>query len=263
MDLKLRGKSALVSGSTKGIGFAVAALLAAEGAKVIINGRTQAAVDDAFDRIRAMTPQANLDGFAGDLSEPAPTAELVKRFPAVDILVNNLGIFERKAFEEIDDAEWQRFFDINVMSGVRLSRAYLPGMKQRNWGRVVFISSESGIQIPDNMIHYGMTKTAQLAISRGLAETCVGTAVTVNAVLPGPTLSDGNKSAIAKRAAGKPFAEFEKEFFEKVRPSSLLKRYASVEEVATMVAYVCSPLSSATNGAALRVDGGVVRACFG
>jgi NAD(P)-dependent dehydrogenase (short-subunit alcohol dehydrogenase family) len=262
MDLKLLNKSALVSGSTKGIGFAIAALLAAEGAKVILNGRTQAAVTQAQDRIRAATPKANLDGFAGDLSAAGPTAELVRRFPSVDILINNLGIFERKAFEEIDDAEWQRFFDINVMSGVRLSRAYLAGMKQRNWGRVVFISSESGIQIPDNMIHYGMTKTAQLAISRGLAETCVGTNVTVNAVLPGPTLSDGNKAAIAKRAPGKPFPEFEKEFFEKVRPSSLLKRYATVDEVATMVAYVCSPLSSATNGAALRVDGGVVRACF-
>lgn len=262
MDLKLQDKSALISGSTKGIGFAIAALLAAEGARVIINGRAEAAVKEASDRIRTATPKAKLDGFAGDLSAVGPTAELVKRFPAVDILVNNLGIFERKLFEEIDDAEWQRFFDINVMSGVRLSRAYLPGMKQRNWGRIVFISSESGIQIPDNMIHYGMTKTAQLAISRGLAETCVGTNVTVNAVLPGPTLSDGNKASIAKRSAGKPFPEFEKEFFEKVRPSSLLKRYATVEEVATMVAYVCSPLSSATNGAALRVDGGVVRACF-
>jgi NAD(P)-dependent dehydrogenase (short-subunit alcohol dehydrogenase family) len=262
MDLKLLNKSALISGSTKGIGFAIAALLAAEGAKVILNGRTQAAVTQAQDRIRAATPKANLDGFAGDLSAAGPTAELVGRFPSVDILINNLGIFERKAFEEIDDAEWQRFFDINVMSGVRLSRAYLGGMKQRNWGRVVFISSESGIQIPDNMIHYGMTKTAQLAISRGLAETCVGTNVTVNAVLPGPTLSDGNKAAIAKRAGGKPFPEFEKEFFEKVRPSSLLKRYATVDEVASLVAYVCSPLSSATNGAALRVDGGVVRACF-
>ena len=262
MDLKLQDKSALISGSTKGIGFAIAALLAEEGARVIINGRTEAAVKEALDRIRSAMPKAKLDGFAGDLSAPGPTAELVRRFPAVDILVNNLGIFERKVFEEIDDAEWQRFFDINVMSGVRLSRAYLAGMKQRNWGRVVFISSESGIQIPDNMIHYGMTKTAQLAISRGLAETCVGTNVTVNAVLPGPTLSDGNKASIAKRSAGKPFPEFEKEFFEKVRPSSLLKRYATVEEVATMVAYVCSPLSSATNGAALRVDGGVVRACF-
>ena len=262
MDLKLQDKSALISGSTKDIGFATAALLAAEGAKVIVNGRTDAAVRDAMDRIRSATPKAKVDGFAGDLALAGPTTELVRRFPAVDILVNNLGIFERKVFEEIDDAEWQRFFDINVMSGVRLSRAYLAGMKQRNWGRVIFISSESGIQIPDNMIHYGMTKTAQLSISRGLAETCVGTGVTVNAVLPGPTLSDGNKTAIAKRSGGKPFPEFEKEFFEKVRPSSLLKRYATVEEVATMVAYVCSPLSSATNGAALRVDGGVVRACF-
>jgi NAD(P)-dependent dehydrogenase (short-subunit alcohol dehydrogenase family) len=263
MDLKLQDKSALISGSTKGIGFATAALLAAEGAKVIINGRTEAAVKDAIDRIRAATPKAKLDGFAGDLAQAGPTNDLVKRFPAVDILVNNLGIFERKLFEDIDDAEWQRFFDINVMSGVRLSRAYLAGMKKQDWGRIIFISSESGIQIPDNMIHYGMTKTAQLAISRGLAETCVGTGVTVNAVLPGPTLSDGNKAAIAKRSGGKPFPEFEKEFFEKVRPSSLLKRYATVEEVATMIAYVCSPLSSATNGAALRADGGVVRACFG
>jgi NAD(P)-dependent dehydrogenase (short-subunit alcohol dehydrogenase family) len=263
MDLKLKDKLALVSGSTKGIGFAIADLLVAEGARVILNGRTEAAVKEATGRIRARTPGAQVDGFAGDLSQAGPTAELVKRFPSVDILVNNLGIFERKIFEDIDDAEWQRFFDMNVMSGVRLTRAYLAGMKQRDWGRVVFISSESGIQIPDNMIHYGMTKTAQLAISRGLAETCVGTKVTVNAILPGPTLSDGNKAAIAKRAPGRPFAEVEKEFFEKIRPSSLLKRYATVEEVANMVAYVCSPLSSATNGAALRVEGGVVRACFG
>lgn len=257
MDLQLKGKTALVSGSTKGIGFAVAKLLAAEGAKVILNGRTEAAVADAKKQI----PGA--EGCAGDLATAQGCAALAKRHPEVDILVNNLGIFERKNFEDIDDAEWQRFFDINVMSGVRLSRTYLPGMKRRGWGRVVFISSESALQIPDNMIHYGMTKTAQLAISRGLAETCAGTQVTVNAILPGPTLSDGNKAAIAKRAPGRPFAEVEKEFFEKVRPSSLLKRYATPEEVAGMVAYVCSPLASATNGAALRVDGGVVRACFG
>jgi NAD(P)-dependent dehydrogenase (short-subunit alcohol dehydrogenase family) len=262
MDLKLQDKTALISGSTKGIGYAIAALLAAEGARVIVNGRTQAAVDEALAQLRAATPQGKVEGFAADLSAAGPTAELVRRYPAVDILVNNLGIFERKEFADISDEDWQRYFDINVMSGVRLSRAYLPGMRQRNWGRVVFISSESGIQIPDNMIHYGMTKTAQLAISRGLAETCVGTAVTVNAVLPGPTLSHGNKAAIAKRAPGRPFPEVEKEFFEKVRPSSLLKRYAMPEEVATLVAYVCSPLSSATNGAALRVEGGVVRACF-
>jgi NAD(P)-dependent dehydrogenase (short-subunit alcohol dehydrogenase family) len=262
MDLRLQDKSALVSGSTKGIGFAAAALLAAEGARVIVNGRTETAVKEAIAAIRETAPKANVDGFAGDLSAAGPTAELVRRFPAVDILVNNLGIFERKPFEQIADEDWQRFFDVNVMSGVRLSRAYLPGMMQRNWGRIVFISSESGIQIPPDMVHYGMTKTAQLAISRGLAENCAGTNVTVNAVLPGPTLTHGNKAAIARRAPGKPLAEVEKEFFQVHRPTSLLKRYAAPEEVATLVAYVCSPLSSATNGAALRVEGGVVKACF-
>ena len=257
MDLQLAGKTALISGSTKGIGFAVAELLAREGARVIVNGRTQEAVDESAGKI----PGAQ--GFAGDLATAAGCAAIAKRFPEVDILVNNLGIFERKAFEEIPDEDWQRFFDINVMSGVRLSRAYLPGMKKRNWGRIVFISSESALQVPDNMIHYGMTKTAQLAISRGLAETCAGTAVTVNTVMPGPTLTHGNKAAIAKRAPGRPFAEVEKEFFEKVRPSSLLRRYAAPEEIAPLVAYLCSPLSSATNGAALRADGGIVRACIG
>jgi len=257
MDLELNGKTALISGSTKGIGLAIAKLLAAEGAKVILNGRTEAAVAEA----RKQIPGA--EGVAADLATAQGCEAIAQRHPEVDILVNNLGIFERKAFEDIGDDEWQRYFDINVMSGVRLSRAYLPGMKRRGWGRIVFISSESALQIPDNMIHYGMTKTAQLAISRGLAETCAGTQVTVNTVMPGPTLSDGNKAAIAKRAPGRPLAEVEKEFFEKVRPSSLLKRYATPEEIATLVAYVCSPLASATNGAALRADGGVVRACFG
>jgi NAD(P)-dependent dehydrogenase (short-subunit alcohol dehydrogenase family) len=263
MDLQLQGKTALISGSTKGIGLAVASLLAQEGARVIINGRTDEALKDAATEIVRAAPGAKIDGYAGDLATVDGCAGIVRRFPAVDILVNNVGIFERKAFEEITDDDWYRIFDVNVMSGVRLSRAYLPGMKQRNWGRVIFVSSETAIQIPDNMIHYGMTKTAQLAISRGLAESCVGTQVTVNSVLPGPTLTHGNKAAIAKRAPGRPFPEVEKEFFEKIRPSSLLKRYAQPEEVATLVAYVCSPLSSATNGAALRVDGGVVRACFG
>ena len=262
MDLKLQDKSALVSGSTKGIGLAVATLLAAEGARVILSGRTETAVNGAIEQIRSTAPQATLDGFAGDLSTAAAATELVRRFPAVDILVNNLGIFERKPFEQIADEDWQRFFEINVMSGVRLSRAYLSGMKARNWGRIVFVSSESGIQIPPDMVHYGMTKSAQLAISRGLAETCAGTAVTVNTVLPGPTLTHGNKAAIARRAPGKALAEVEKEFFQVHRPTSLLKRYASPEEVASLVVYVCSPLSSATNGAALRVDGGVVKACF-
>jgi NAD(P)-dependent dehydrogenase (short-subunit alcohol dehydrogenase family) len=176
--------------------------------------------------------------------------------------VNNLGIFEPKPFEEIPDDDWRRFFEVNVLSGVRLSRLYLPRMKQRNWGRIVFISSESGIQIPAEMIHYGMTKTAQLAVSRGIAETCAGTAVTCNAVLPGPTRSDGVDEFVKQLSGGKPFAAFEKEFFKSIRPSSLIKRFATTEEVANLVVYVCSPLSSATNGAALRVDGGVVKACF-
>ena len=263
MDLELNGKMALISGSTKGIGFAVAELLAREGAKVILNGRTEDAVSASQKEILGRTPKAQVQGFAADLATAAGCKAIAQRFPEVDILVNNLGIFERKAFEEIADEEWQRFFDINVMSGVRLTRAYLPGMKKRGWGRVVFISSESAIQVPDNMIHYGMTKTAQLAISRGLAETCAGTRVTVNTVMPGPTLTHGNKAAIARRAPGRPFAEVEREFFEKARPSSLLKRYAQPEEVAPLVAYLCSPLSAATNGAALRADGGIVRACFG
>lgn len=262
MDLKLHDKSALVSGSTKGIGFAIARLLATEGARVIVNGRTEQAVKEALARIRETAPKAKVEGFAGDLALAAPVDELASRFPQVDILVNNLGIFERKPFEQISDEDWQKYFDVNVMSGVRLSRAYFPGMKQRNWGRIVFVSSESGIQIPPDMVHYGMTKSAQLSISRGLAENCVGTGVTVNAVLPGPTLTEGNRRNIEKRAPGKPLEEVEKQFFEVYRPTSLLKRYATPEEVATLVAYVCSPLSAATNGAALRVDGGVVKACF-
>ncbi len=262
MDLQLTNKLALVSGSTKGIGLAIATGLAREGAKVIINGRTEKSVSTALAKIRQEIPKAILLGFEGDLSDAATAEKLAAQFPDVDILVNNLGIFEPKPFEEIPDADWRRFFEINVLSGVRLSRLYLPGMKKKNWGRIVFISSESGIQIPAEMIHYGMTKTAQLAISRGLAETCAGTGVTVNAVLPGPTRSDGVDEFVKQLSGGKPFAGFEKEFFKSVRPSSLIKRFATTEEVANLVVYVCSPLSSATNGAALRVDGGVVKTCF-
>ncbi|MFZ0826651.1 MAG: SDR family oxidoreductase [Verrucomicrobiia bacterium] len=262
MDLKLTDKLALVSGSTKGIGLAIVTGLAREGARVILNGRSEKSVTEALAKVHGAVPNAKLDGFAGDLSNAATTAALVKRFPAVDLLVNNLGIFEPNPFEQIPDADWRRFFEVNVLSGVRLSRAYLPPMKQKNWGRIVFISSESGIQIPAEMIHYGMTKTAQLAVSRGLAETCAGTGVTVNAVLPGPTHSDGVDEFVRLLSGGKPFAEFERQFFASVRPSSLLKRFATTEEVANLVVYLCSPLSSATNGAALRVDGGVVRACF-
>lgn len=262
MDLRLNDKRGLVSGSTKGIGLAIATALAREGCRVIVNGRSGEALADALTQIRAAVPGAQLDGHAGDLSDAVATDGLVRRFPAIDILVNNLGIFEPKPFEEIPDEDWRRFFDVNVLSGVRLSRAYLPGMKARDWGRIVFISSESAIQIPVEMIHYGMTKTAQLAVSRGLAESCAGTGVTVNAVLPGPTRSAGVDAFVSKLSGGVPFAEFEKQFFQSVRPSSLLKRFATTDEVANLVAFVCSPLACATNGAALRVDGGVVRACF-
>jgi NAD(P)-dependent dehydrogenase (short-subunit alcohol dehydrogenase family) len=262
MDLRITDKLALVSGSTKGIGLAIATGLAREGAKVIVNGRSEKSVAEALAKIRQPIPGAKLEGFTGDLSDAATTDKLIKQFPAVDILVNNLGIFEPKPFEQIPDEDWRRFFEVNVLSGVRLSRAYLPGMKKKNWGRIVFISSESGIQTPVEMIHYGMTKTAQLAVSRGIAQTCAGTGVTVNSVLPGPTNSDGVGEFVKQMSGGKPFAEFEKEFFTSIRPSSLLKRFATTEEVANLVVYVCSTLSSATNGAALRVDGGVVQACF-
>ena len=262
MNLKLTDKTALVSGSTKGIGFAIATGLAGEGARVIVNGRSDKAVVEAKNQIDQTVPDARIESFASDLSTAAATETLLQRFPRVDILVNNLGIFEPKPFEDIPDEDWRRFFEVNVLSGVRLSRAYLAGMKQRNWGRIVFISSESAINTPAEMIHYGMTKTAQLAVSRGLAQSCAGTAVTVNAVLPGPTRSSGVEELAGQLSGGKSFAEFEKEFFTTFRPSSLLKRFAMTEEVANLVTYVCSPLSAATNGAALRVDGGVVQACF-
>jgi len=262
MNLKMNNKCALVTGSAKGIGLAIASALAGEGARVIVTGRSKASVVIAREDILKQYPSAALEEFSGDLTDVAVVTELVERFPEVDILVNNLGIYEPKPFEEIPDEDWLRFFEINVMSGIRLSRAYLPGMKERNWGRIVFISSESGIQIPTEMIHYGMTKTAQLAVSRGLAETCAGTGVTVNAVLPGPTRSAGVEEFVSRLSAGKPFEEFEREFFKKVRPTSLLQRFAAPEEVASLVTYLCSPLSTAINGAALRVDGGVVKSCF-
>jgi NAD(P)-dependent dehydrogenase (short-subunit alcohol dehydrogenase family) len=262
MNLQLSDKLALVSGSSKGIGLAIATGLAREGARVILNGRSAESVEAALVKVREAVPGAKPEGFAGDLSDAGVVERLVGRFPSVDILINNLGIFEPKPFEAIPDDDWRRFFEVNVLSGVRLSRAYLGGMKERNWGRIVFISSESAIQIPVEMIHYGMTKTAQLAVSRGLAESCAGTGVTVNAVLPGPTRSDGVDEFVKQLSGGKPFAEFEKQFFESIRPSSLLKRFATTEEIANLVVYVASPRSAATNGAALRVDGGVVRSCF-
>src|SRR5258708_18490860 len=261
MNLELDGKRALVTGSTAGIGYEMAEGLAREGAAVIVNGRTEQRVEQAIQSIRASHPQAKVEGLAADLGNADGVRVAVERFPYVDILVNNLGIFEPKPFEQIPDEDWFRFFEVNVMSGVRLSRVYLPGMKTRNWGRIVFISSESAVQIPAEMIHYGMTKTAQLAISRGLAETTAGTGVTVNTVLAGPTSSEGASEFLNRVATSmnKGPKEFEEEFFRSMRPTSLLKRFARPEEVAAMVTFICSPLSSATNGAAVRADGGVVR----
>lgn len=262
MDLQLTDKKAFISGSTKGIGLAIATSLAREGASVVINSRSSESIASALERIRGAVPNAVVEGFIGDLASAVETGRLFRQLSSVDILVNNLGIYEPKPFVEISDADWRRFFEVNVLSGIRLSRAYLPGMKERNWGRIIFISSESGINIPVEMIHYGMTKTAILAVSRGIAETCAGTGVTSNAILPGPTHTAGVDEFVAELSGGIPFAEFEKAFFREVRPSSLLRRFALPEEVAGLVTFVCSPLSSATNGAALRVDGGVVRTCF-
>jgi hypothetical protein len=261
MDMQLEGKRALVSGSTAGIGYAIAEGLVKEGANVIVNGRTPRRVEQALASLTKGGVRGKLEGLPADLGTAAGAAAAIQKFPDVDILVNNLGIFEPKPFQEIPDEDWIKFFEVNVLSGVRLSRHYLPGMKQRNWGRIVFISSESALQIPVEMIHYGMTKTAQLAISRGLAETTAGTGVTVNTVLPGPTASEGAMDFVGSLAESqrKTQSEVEKEFFQSIRPTSLLRRFATPQEVAAMVTFVCSPLSSATNGAALRVDGGVVR----
>jgi NAD(P)-dependent dehydrogenase (short-subunit alcohol dehydrogenase family) len=260
MDLQLTGKVALITGSTGGIGLAIARGLAAEGAHIIITGRTEARIQEARATIQEATPQANVRGVAVDFGKPEEIAALLREVGSVDILVNNVGIFDPKPFAEIPDEEWLRFFEVNVMSGVRLSRHYFPQMLANNWGRIIFISSESGLQIPEEMIHYGTTKTAQLAVARGLAELTKGTNVTVNSVLPGPTASEGVQEFIGKMAAeGKTPAEAEHEFFRDARPSSLLQRFATTEEVANMVVYLSSPLASATNGASVRVDGGVIR----
>jgi NAD(P)-dependent dehydrogenase (short-subunit alcohol dehydrogenase family) len=261
MDLNLTGKTALVSGSTAGIGLAIASGLAVEGATIYVNGRTQARVDQAVEHVRSLKPKGTVQGIAADLGTAEGCVELFSQLPKVDILVNNLGIFEAKPFARISDEDWRRFFEVNVLSGVRLSRHYLPSMLKNNWGRILFISSESAVQIPVEMVHYGMTKTAQLAVARGLAESVAGTGVTVNSVLAGPTRSEGVSTFVGDLAAqrGVDQAQVEKEFFESVRPSSLIKRFATTEEVASMVVYLAGEQSSATTGSALRVDGGVVR----
>jgi NAD(P)-dependent dehydrogenase (short-subunit alcohol dehydrogenase family) len=261
MDLKLSGKVALVSGSTGGIGLAIVTTLAEEGATVIVNGRTQERVNNAIDRIQQNVPNAKLQGIAADLGTPAGVELLLQKVPEVNILVNNLGIYASKAFADISDEEWMNILEVNVMSGVRLSRHYLPLMLKQDWGRIIFISSESALNIPAEMIHYGVTKTAQLALSRGLAETTVGSHVTVNTVLPGPTRSEGVEEFIQGLSKDQNISieQVEKEFFTKMRPSSLIQRFASTSEVAALVAFVASPLASAINGAALRVEGGLVR----
>ncbi|HWH70035.1 MAG TPA: SDR family oxidoreductase [Candidatus Sulfotelmatobacter sp.] len=261
MNLELTNKLALVTGSTAGIGFAIAKALAAEGAKVILNGRSETRVAEAIASLRAAIPNARLEPLALDLSKSEAAAATTQRFPDLDILVNNLGIYEPKPFEQISDADWQAIIETNFLSGVRLARHYLPRMKARNWGRILFISSESAVNIPAEMIHYGVTKTMQVALARGLAETTAGTKVTVNSVLAGPTRSEGVEGFIANMAKARNItpAQVEKEFFQTVRPSSLLQRFATTDEVAAMATFLASPLSSATNGAALRVEGGIIR----
>jgi NAD(P)-dependent dehydrogenase (short-subunit alcohol dehydrogenase family) len=261
MNLELQDKTAVVSGSTAGIGLAMAMALAAEGARVVINGRTEARVTAALGKIRQRVPKAEARGIAADLGTSAGVNSFLRQVTAADVLINNLGIFEPKPFLEIPDADWVRFFEVNVLSGVRLARAYLPGMLKKNWGRIIFISSESAQQIPAEMIHYGMTKTAQIAVARGLAESVAGTGVTVNSILAGPTASEGVGAFVERMAKEQNVskAELEKQFFATVRPSSLLKRFETPEEVAAVVAFVASAQSVAINGAAVRAEGGVIR----
>ncbi|KPF98344.1 oxidoreductase [Rhodopseudomonas sp. AAP120] len=261
MHINLSGKTALVTGSTAGIGHAIAKGLAATGANVVVNGRTQGKVDEAVAAVKKSAKGGTITGVAADVSTAEGCAKLVKAQPDVDILINNTGIFEPKGFFDIPDEDWQRFFDVNVMSGVRLSRAYMPAMLKRNWGRIVFIASESALMIPKEMIHYGMTKTAQLSVSRGLAELTRGTAVTVNAVMPGPTMSEGVKTFVADLAKqnGQSETEAAANFIKQHRPGSLIQRFATVEEIANMVVYVSSKEAAATNGAALRAEGGLLQ----
>jgi NAD(P)-dependent dehydrogenase (short-subunit alcohol dehydrogenase family) len=261
MELGLRDKTVLVTGSTAGIGFATARLFAREGARVYLNGRSPERVEAAKEAIAQDVPGAKVESAIGDVASEAGVAAIVKAVPAVDVLINNAGIFEPKPFEDITDADWMRFFETNVLSGVRLSRHYLASMRKRNWGRIVFVSSESALQIPVEMIHYGTTKTAQLAVARGLAEHVRGTGITVNSVLPGPTKSEGVGDfvrALAEQAKTTE-AAVEADFFKSARPSSLLGRFETPDEIANMIVYIASEAASATTGASVRVDGGVLR----
>jgi NAD(P)-dependent dehydrogenase (short-subunit alcohol dehydrogenase family) len=259
MRIDLSGKTAIITGSTAGIGLATARGLAAAGAKVVVNGRTPDAVERAVKAVGTAAHGAGVAGFAADLGDARGCDALVAEHPSCDILVNNLGVYGEQDFFAIPDTEWTRFFEANVMSGVRLSRAYLPAMIGRGWGRIVFVASESALNIPADMIHYGFTKTAQLSIARGLAKRAAGTGVTVNSVLPGPTLSGGLVEMFKNTmVAGQSLEDAAAAMVKAIRPSSIIQRAASVEEVANMIVYACSPQASATTGAALRVDGGVV-----
>ena len=260
MDLKLTGKTALVTGSTAGIGFGIARRMLQEGASVIINGRTETRINSTLDQLRQAIPDCKVQGCAADFADAAAVRHLLTSHDTVDILINNVGIFAPKPFTKITDEEWLHIFEVNVLSGIRLSRHYLPQMLDQNWGRIIFISSESGVQIPAEMVHYGTTKTAQLGVSRGLAQQTAGTNVTVNTVIPGSTRSEGAEKFISDLAQerGLSTGEVEREFFEKVRPTCLLERFATIDEVATFVTYLASPLAAANNGAALRVDGGTI-----
>lgn len=259
MDLKIKDKTAFISGSTAGIGYAIAKRLATEGATVIINGRTQTAIDEAVALLKTSTNNVNVSGIVADFNNVEAINNLLNQLPSIDILINNAGIFEPKPFAEITDEDWLRFFEINVMSGVRLSRYLFPKMVQNNWGRIIFISSESSISVPEEMIHYGMTKTAQLAVSRGLAELTKGTGVTVNSILPGPTKSRGIEDFLNEMSKNSTPEKAEHDFFTNHRPSSLIQRFATVEEVADTVVYFASPLAAATNGASIRVEGGLIK----
>lgn len=261
MDLQLKNKLALITGSTAGIGYSIAKQLAGEGARVIVNGRTAERVDAAVKKIIEETGNKEVSGVIADFADKDQIAALISKIPEVDILVNNVAVFEPKAFNDITDEDWFKFYEINVLSGIRLSRAYFDQMLKKNWGRIIFISSESAVQIPTEMIHYGMTKTAQLAIARGLAELTKGTNVTVNSVLPGPTLSEGVGGFIEGLAKDqqKSIDEITADFFKTMRPTSIIQRFLSTDEVANMVTYLSSPLASATNGAAIRAEGGLLK----
>ncbi len=264
MDLKIKGKTALITGSSQGIGFAVAKKLCEEGVNIIINGRDQKKIDQAINKLQKEYPNINIQGIRADLKDKDGCDKLISKIAHIDILINNLGIFEPRDFKEIKESEWLHMFNVNVMSGVRLSQHYLEKMLDQDWGRIIFISSESALQIPKEMIHYGMTKTAQVSVSRGIAELTKGTKVTSNSIILGPSKSEGVTQFLNDFAKqnDQTFDDVEKDFFKNIRPSSLIQRFAEVEEGANMITYIASDLSSTTNGALLRVDGGVVQSAF-